>query len=64
MLAGSKGAILFEISYLGPMGEKLFHLSCRPAHLFGAAIVFETLLVGKIRKRTVEDSFLARQLGG
>ena len=64
MLAGGKGAILFEISYRGPMGEKLFHLSCRPANLFGAEVVSETLLGGKIRKRTVEDSFLARQLGG
>ena len=63
MLAGGKGAILFEISYWEPMGEKLFRLSCRPANSFGE-IVAQTLLSGKIRNRTVEDSFLAHQLGG
>ena len=31
---------------------------------FGAEIVARTLLSGKIRNHTVEDSFLARQLGG
>ena len=63
MLAGERGTILFGISYGLPMGEKLFHLSCRRANLFGADGVSLALLWGKNRNRTVEGSFPAHQIG-